>query len=1115
MTIRVALNHRTAYDYDKLINVNPQMVRLRPAPHCRTPIISYSLKVEPSEHFINWQQDPHGNFIARFVFPKKTRRLEVVVDLIADMTVINPFDFFIEDSAENFPFDYESWLERELKPFLETEACGAEFAKFLASIDRKKTHIVNFLVGLNCRLQQEIKYLIRLEPGVQTAEETLEKGCGSCRDSAWLLVQLLRHLGLAARFVSGYLIQLAPDQKSLDGPSGTEVDFTDLHAWTEVYIPGAGWIGLDPTSGLLAGEGHIPLAGTPDPVSAAPITGSHEACEVEFDFAMSVTRIHEDPRVTKPYTPAQWEAIEQLGHRVDEKIRADDVRLTIGGEPTFVSIDDMDGPEWNTAAVGPDKRKLSEVLIKRLRQRFAPGGLLHYGMGKWYPGESLPRWALACYWRKDGLPIWEKADLVADACKSYGHTIKDAHNFADRLADILEIRKRWIVPAYEDVATFLIQEQQLPINVDPRDPKLKDPEERARMARVFQRGVGAPVGFVIPLRRQWWQAQPRWSSGPWPVRSPRLFLLPGDSPIGLRLPLDSLPWAPATDLQPPNEIDPLAPLGPLPKPNYHQQHVGQKKDAARRPISPQHLQAREESIPDDLSFTDDETKPSSIVRTAMCIEPRGGTIHVFMPPVERLEDYLDLAHAIEVTASELKLPVVIEGYLPPHDPRVNVLKVTPDPGVIEVNTHPVESWDELVKSTKALYEEARLARLGTEKFDLDGKHWGTGGGNHVVLGGKTPSDSPFLRRPDLLKSMIAYWINHPSLSYLFSGRFVGPTSQAPRVDEGRRDALYELDLAFSIVPPRGNSCPPWLVDRIFRNLLIDLTGNTHRAEFCIDKLYSPDSTTGRLGLVELRGFEMPPHAEMSLTQQLLIRALIAKFWEQPYTLPVVEWGSALHDRFMLSHFVWEDFKQVIADLRMSGFQFESDWFATHFEFRFPKIGDLVCDDLMLELRSAIEPWYVLGEEPAGGGTVRFVDSSIERLQVKLSGVTSGRYVVTCNGRRVPMVPTGVTGELVAAVRYRAWQPASCLHPTIPVHSPLVFDLLDTWVGRSIGGCMVHVAHPAGRNYESFPVNPYEAEARRAARFFRMGHTPGQVPVPPQEHNAAFPLTLDLRRNPTP
>lgn len=1114
MSIRVALNHRTVYKYDRLINLGPQIVRLRPAPHCRTPILSYSLKVTPHKHFVNWQQDPHGNFLARFVFPEQARELTVEVDLIAEMTVINPFDFFVEESARQFPFAYDDWLTRELRPFLETEEPGPLFAEYLNTVRRNPRDIVDFLVDLNQRLQQEIRYLIRMEPGVQTPEETLRNRSGSCRDSGWLLVQTLRHLGLASRFVSGYLIQLTPDVKALDGPSGTEVDFTDLHAWAEVFIPGAGWIGLDPTSGLLAGEGHIPLACTPDPMSAAPISGTLDKCEVEFAFDMSVTRIHEDPRVTKPYTDEQWQNIETLGHRIDERLVRNDVRLTMGGEPTFVSIDDMDGAEWNTAAVGPHKRRLSEQLIKRLRHRFGPGGLLHYGQGKWYPGESLPRWALGCHWRKDGVPVWEDDHLIADIGRDYGHGPEQARRFVRHLAKVLEVSPKWVRPAYEDVAYYLLKEHRLPVNVDPTDPKLRDPEERERVARIFERGLNQPVGFVLPLQRQWWQAKARWSSGPWPTRAPQLFLLPGDSPIGLRLPLDALPWVPASQMPMSYPPDPMAPTGPLPIPEYRTQPsiAVPHEEPRRQPIT--------EQIPDHELDSEEEfdalhDSPATIVRTALCVEPRAGRLHVFMPPADRLEDYLDLVSAVERTARDLRMPVVVEGYEPPRDSRMNHIKVTPDPGVIEVNTHPVKTWDELVEDTVDLYEEARLSRLGTEKFDLDGKHTGTGGGNHVVLGGPTPADSPFLRRPDLLKSLLSFWINHPALSYLFSGRFIGPTSQAPRVDEGRQDALYELDLAFAQVPPPGDYCPPWLVDRIFRNLLVDLTGNTHRSEFCIDKLFSPDSSSGRLGLVEFRAFEMPPHARMSLTQQLLIRALISTFWESPYNAKIVEWGTTLHDRFMLPHFVWEDFADVIDELRRRGYPLERNWFAPHFEFRFPRIGQIVRNDISLELRSAIEPWYVMGEEPAGGGTVRFVDSSVERLQVKVAGLTGSRHVVTCNGRRLPLHPTGVPGEFVAGVRYRAWGPPACLHPTIPVHTPLVFDMIDTWSNRSIGGCNYHVSHPAGRNYETFPVNAYEAEARRGARFFEMGHTPGTVAVPPWELNPRFPLTLDLRRPVTP
>ncbi len=1115
MSIRVALYHQTEYTYDRLVSLGPQIVRLRPAPHCRTPITSYSLKVDPHEHFINWQQDPHGNFLARLVFPKPTRRFNVQVDLVAEMTVINPFDFFVEPQAEKFPFLYEPWLEHELRPFLESSPLEGLGSQFLATIDRSPRNTVDFLVELNQKIQRAIAYRIRLEPGVQTPEQTLQTQQGSCRDSAWLLVQMLRHLGIAARFVSGYLMQLAPDVKSLDGPSGPEEDFTDLHAWTEAFVPGAGWIGLDPTSGLLAGEGHIPLACTPEPNSAAPISGAVEKCEVQFDHSMRIVRIHEDPRVTKPYTEEAWTRINRLGNEIDRRLRQGDVRLTMGGEPTFVSIDDMDGAEWTTGAVGPHKRILSEMLIKRLRKRFAPGGLLHYGQGKWYPGESLPRWALACFWRRDGVAIWRDESLIANTDCDYGYGIEESHKFARYFAKVLQVPSKWITPAYEDIAHYLWKEQRLPINVVPQDSKLKDPEQRARLARVFERGVGEPCGLVMPLQRQWWQGRSRWTSGPWPVRSEKMFLLPGDSPIGLRLPLDSLPWVSPQAAPEFLPVDPVAAQSPLPAPPFRRQAMFSSQPGQKigGPTHEQRLSHRaaspfEQELDSDV---DGDQVPTGCVRTAICFEPRDGKIHAFMPPVESAEDFLELISALEITAIDLQMPIVIEGYLPPADARLNHIKVTPDPGVIEVNIHPSENWDELVSNTTGLYEEAHWSRLGTEKFDLDGKHTGTGGGNHVVLGGPTPADSPLLRRPDLLRSLIGYWVNHPSLSYLFSGRFIGPTSQAPRVDEGRRDALYELELAFSLVPARNQTCPPWLVDRLFRNLLIDLTGNTHRAEFCIDKLYSPDSSSGRLGLLEFRGFEMPPHARMSLTQQLLIRALIVKFWETPYDRPLIDWGTTLHDRFMLPHFIWRDFAEVVDDLNLCGLSIEKGWFAPHFEFRFPKIGEISIGDIHLDLRSAIEPWYVLGEEPGGGGTVRFVDSSVERLQVEVSGMVGSRYVVTCGARRVPLHATGIQGQYVGGVRYRAWAPPSALHPTIGVHTPLVFDILDTWSNRSLGGCTYHVAHPAGRNYQTFPVNAYEAEARRAARFFVGGHTPGPVTIPPAEINPAFPMTLDLRR----
>lgn len=1103
MAITVALNHRTTYDYDRLVSLSPQIIRLRPAPHCRTPIKSYSLKIEPAGHFLNWQQDPQANYMARAVFPEKTRRFSVEVDLIAELTVINPFDFFLEPKAEKFPFQYESWLEFELRPFLETREMGPRFEKFLKSIDLSERGTADFLVGINQRLERMLKYLIRMEPGVQTCEETLELASGSCRDYAWLLVQTLRRLGLAARFVSGYLIQLKPDVKSLDGPSGTDVDFTDLHAWTEVYLPGAGWVGLDPTSGLFAGEGHIPVAATPEPSSAAPISGAVDECETAFGHQMSVTRIREDPRVTKPVSEEQWQAINRLGRQIDWDLERGDVRLTMGGEPTFVSIDDMEGAEWNTAALGEKKRQLAEQLIRRQRERHAPDGLMHFGQGKWYPGEPLPRWSLTCYWRTDEHPLWSNPALIADIDDDTDWGLEDAERLIKALAVEIGVSDEHVLPAYEDPMHYLQQEGRLPINVTPEDNRLERADERERMRRVFERGLGTATGYVLPIGRKWSGAKRVWQSGMWMLRGKKLFLIPGDSPIGLRLPLASLPWVDPRHAPEMHYRDPMSEPEMLP--------TQQDRRAPGDPMSaPQPTGAA--SMTSRAAIKGESA--DGVVRTAMAVQPRDGRLHVFLPPLGHAEDFVDLLRHIEDAALAAKVKVVIEGYTPPEDHRLRSMKVTPDPGVIEVNVQPTKTWDELAANTEALYEDARQSRLGAEKFMLDGRHTGTGGGNHIVLGGPTPADSPFLRRPDLLRSLVTYWINHPSLSYLFSGQFIGPTSQAPRVDETRIDSLPELEIAFGEIDAAGPSCPPWLVDRIFRHLLVDVTGNTHRAEFCIDKLYAPETATGRLGLLELRAFEMPPHARMSLTQQLLLRGLIAAFWKKPYRRDPVHWGTRLHDQFMLPHFIQADFNDVIQHLKQAGYPFDFEWYMSQFEFRYPHIGTIEQAGIKLELRSATEPWYVLGEEPAGGGMARFVDSSVERLQVKVSGFVADRYVITCNNRRIPLHPTGSEGELAAGVRYRAWQPPSCLHPTIEVHTPLVFDVFDEWSQRSLGGCTYHVSHPGGRSHETFPINAYEAESRRAARFFSFGHTPGPTQSPPRESNPRFPMTLDLRRRPT-
>ena len=1111
MGIHIGIEHRTTYRFDRPVEIHPHVMRLRPAPHCRTPILAYSLHVEPADHFVNWQQDPFGNFMARFVFPEPAEVLDVTVDLIADLTVINPFDFFVEESAKSFPFTYEPQLAKDLEPYLNPAGePGPLLQQWMSGVrvpDRASdggVAIADFLVNINQRLFNDIDYSIRMEPGVQTPEDTLSRGIGSCRDTGWLLVDALRRLGLAARFVSGYLVQLTSDQKSLSGADGPEADFTDLHAWAEVFVPGAGWIGLDPTSGLYAGEGHIPLACTPHPTSAAPIAGSTGRAEVEFDFANVVHRVREDPRVTLPYTPEQWTKINELGAAVDQQLDAGDVRLTMGGEPTFVSIDDMEGAEWNTDADGEAKRKLSHELALRLHDEFATGGLLQHGQGKWYPGEPLPRWQLGIVWRRDGQPLWARQDLLAVPADVGTSTTGDAQRLAEAIASRFGLAVDRVIAGYEDPIDLAWREARLPsgdppdADIDPADADgVADPDVRAALVDRLRATAGEPTGYVLPLHpataisdaaRTAATSTGEWRSSTWTLRRGRMYLIAGDSPLGLRLPLNSLTWS------------------------------EQPVDFERSPFEPRGELRAHGSLPAPATTVEvHETAP-----TAVAVEVRNGNVCVFLPPLENADDAVELLAVIEAVAAELTCPVVIEGYALPRDPRLNTLIVTPDPGVIEVNVQPSTSWAELRNVVETLYEAARLTRLGTEKFTLDGSHTGTGGGNHVTLGGAQPADSPLLRRPDLLQSMVTFWQHHPSMSYLFSGQFIGPTSQAPRVDEGSIDTVYELEIAFAELERLGDESEegarPWMVDRLLRHLLVDLTGNTHRSEFCIDKLFSPDSDRGRLGILELRAFEMPPHPQMALVQSLLVRSLVARFWDEPYSGRLVRWGTDLYDRYLLPWYVRADIHDVVADLRHNDIDFDAAWLEPFLEFRFPLVGELELDDTRIELRGAIEPWHVLGEEVAGSGTARYVDSSIERLQVLVEGFNEARHVLTCNGIPVPLQATATSGTAVAGIRFKAWAPWSALHPTIDAHGPLVFDLIDRWSAKSIGGCTYEISHPGGRSYDTFPVNAAEAEARRHSRFSTRGHTAGVIDVAELDRLAVqvpreYARTLDLRRFP--
>jgi uncharacterized protein (DUF2126 family)/transglutaminase-like putative cysteine protease len=1061
MGIQVALNHRTQYRYDKAVSLGPQVIRLRPAPHCRTPILSYSLSVIPVDHLLNWQLDVHHNHLARVFFRDKTNEFIVEVDLVAELCPFNPFDFFLEPGVEDWPFEYVLELAKDLEPYLSVEPAGPLLRAFLDKLSGGKRGTIGFLVDLNRRVRDQIGYVTRLDPGVQTCEQTLEQRVGSCRDSAWLLVQILRHLGIAARFVSGYLIQMASDEKAPEDRSGLQTDSADFHAWAEAFLPGAGWIGMDPTSGLFAGEGHIPLVCTPNVSKAAPIEGTTEPANVDFDYSMSIRRLNDAPRPSRPFSEEAWVQVEQVAQCVDADLEAQDVRLTMGGEPTFVGIDEPESPQWNIDALGPMKRTRGLALIQCLREKTPPGAMLHYGQGKWYPGEPLPRWALSCFWRGDGIPVWENIDLIAREDQNYGFGAANALEFMEALTRRLQVSVENVLPAYN-----------------------------------AETASTEPAGYILPIRRRQPAAQLCWSSQLWFTRPEPLVLTPGDSPIGYRIPTEVMPWVAPDEIAYDYEAAPFTDRVRLPSRPARRMDLFEKKPGA-------------DPLP-ALSSTAETT--TELIRPSLCMQAREGRLHVFLPYASQLADYLDLLAAVEDTCQHLQKPVWLEGYAPPSDARLRSFSVTPDPGVLEVNLPPASNWNELEQINTVLFEEARRNRLTAEKFAYDGSHIATGGGNHIVLGGATVLDSPFLRRPDLLRSMVTFWQNHPSLSYLFSGMYVGPTSQYPRVDEARMDALYELEVAFRHLP--ATDCPPYIVDGLFRNLLVDMTGNSHRAEFCIDKLYPPEGLGLRLGLLELRAFEMAPHVRMGLVEMLLIRALVCMFWKRPFEGSLVRWGTVLHDRFMLPHFVRSDFSDVLDQLCQSGYNFDEKWFASHLEFRFPKIGSIAAEGVELELRQALEPWNVLAEETTSGRTVRTVDSSLERMQAKMSGFTTeSRYMVACNGRRVPLHRTGEPskpGEAVAGIRYRARRLSAALHPTIPVHTPLVFDIIDRWKERSIGRCTYHARPPDGNVYTARPVSATEADDRRQKRFEKSNHAPARITVLEEEPNPIFPMTLDLR-----
>jgi uncharacterized protein (DUF2126 family)/transglutaminase-like putative cysteine protease len=1033
----IQLTHITEYQYDKKIQIFPQYLRLTPSNHCKLPIDSFQLDISPQEHFIHQQQDVFGNQITRVAFKKASDFFKITVNLKVHWLNLNPFDFLIDQYAENYPFDYANNIQPYLTHYLIQAEPSETIKQWLIQYSPNTKNTIDFCCEVNKTLYQEIQYITREDPGVQSVSTTLETKQGSCRDTAWALCELLRAYGFASRFVSGYLLQL---NKKTNSNTDSE-----LHAWTEIFIPGAGWIGLDPTSGLLTGQQHIPLCGAPHPNDAAPISGKVQACHATMKHKIVIDALETaESRANKTSTTV-WKKIHALGLMVDDSLATHHVNLTMGAEPTYLAEDNCHAPEWQTEAWGTDKACRGWTLLQNLGQRFSPKGLCFTSQGKTYPGEAIPRWAYHYYWRKDGENLW---NLPSQPHHQYD--LNTAFTFLKTLAKTLKLPENAIQTAYSD---FEYEAWR---------------QEYTRKKNT----VHSMAAYVLPLH--WNNQKMGWITCQWKSMEKHIFLIPGESAAGYRLPLDRL----ISYSDPRFELSPEKSLFEKDKPLPSSEQLSKM------------IEARYHCTPSN------DTILKHTLRTAVCIECKGNELYLFIPPLSQLESFIDLIKSIEYTSKKTKISVLLNGYCPPIDNRLNYFSVTPDPGVLEINIHPSKTWQEIVEKNRIIEEEAKKCHLTTTKTMPNGRIIASGGGNHITLGGETPNESPFLQRPDLLQSLISFWQHHPSLSYFFSGLFVGPTSQAPRIDEARHDSLYEIELAFQQLSSKKNK-PYWEIDRLFRHLLTDMTGNQHRAEFCIDKLFCPDSESGRQGLLELRAFEMAPTPQETLLQILLVRALLITFWQEPYQQPLIRWGTQLHDRFFLPHFLWADLADILNILKKQGYPFELEWFQTFYDFRFPLLGNLYAHNICLELRVALEPWHVIGT--GCQNTSRTVDSSLERIQVKITGLIPQQHQICCNGIVLPLHCTGMQGEYIAAVRFKARKNPITTHPNIPLHTPLQFDIIERQHQRAIASCHYH-SH--NMNDVEIAISDHFEIISPSAKLV----TPIEATVDPE-----FPFTLDLRK----
>jgi uncharacterized protein (DUF2126 family) len=1097
MSMRVAITHRIEQRFAREVRLPTHWLRLRPAPEQRAQIAAFSLAVHAEPHFLNWVRDPFENHLGRLDFPEPLAGFGITLELIAELEPSNPFDFLAEPYAAGHPFEYPTQLKKELSPYLMTGAPGPRLSAWLAKVDRASTTTIERLATVN-RMVHEAHRLTQGAPAAVDLETFLERGEGSCWELAWLLTVTLRHLGLAARFACGYRVLLADEQHNGSPPRFP--DTVTLHTWSEAYIPGAGWIGLDPSLATFVNESHIPLACAPEPRRVLPIVGDGEPRPEPRNDSLRVRRLTPS-RATWPHTDTQWADIEALGRHVEEDLAQQGLKPALGVSLSLVSGQDAFALEWSTQAVGPSKRSLAESLSIALCKRLGHGGVHQLGQGEWFGGESLPRWRLGCFFRADREPVWRNSDLLASG-GTLGAIFPDpAHRLAQSIAGGLGVDPARVVAAYEDPLHDLWRARG-PASAHLAAPDdLRDSARRRALAERLSSPQRPPTGYVLTL--SWDHGRARWVSGAWRFRRSDLYLAPGTAAMGYRLPLGSLIDDEAGVFEARIERSPFEERENLPD-----FHAG--------------VRARHERAVTEASRRDDHPP-----RTAVCVEARAGQLFVFLPPVSHLEHYLDLVAAVEVAAETLKVPVSLEGYEPPEDPRLRRIVLEPDAGVLRLDLPQTNNWGELTAALRAAYEEASRLGLSTERVSTDdGRRLPSGGGGRLTIGGVSPPESPFLTRPEILRSLVAYWQRHPCLSYLFAGRFIGPSGSAPRPDEGRDELMYELSIALERLPS-GTSDKPWLPDRVLRHLLTDPAGNLKRAEIRVDQLYSPERASSRLGRVMINAFESAPEMHLAALQSLLVLGLIGRFGRHPDSGELRRWGPALHDRFMLPDMLFDDLRVVVADLAAVHYPFQLDWFAPLFDLRFPVLGSVSMGPLTLKLRSAHEPWPLLAEEATGGGVARFVDAANERLQVTLSGAHPARYVLVCNGHRAPLQETATRGEYIAGIRYKVSNPPATLHPTVWPVQALVLDVIDTWTGLAIGGCTYLPPQPEMWGPIGIPAPPpptgepasaprtlpipivWMRSLGKSGRFLPRGSGLGLMTAPPRIDDEQFPHLLDL------